>query len=245
MNETAIFSQIRMKNFFQRIAAKARDATQPPVLIAALGDSVTQGVTEHVLLDAEGVYHRRLQQRLESFFPTTTFGSINAGVSGGSAAQALDRLEQHVLRHEPDLVLVAFGLNDSLGGLPSLPAFQEALRTIAQRVVQETSAPLIFLTPPFMARRRNPRIHPDHEDFADRIIQAQVSGALARYAEGVREVARETGSALADVHAEWHRLAETGMDTDLWLCNGLNHPDGRGHQLAADLLFHVILCSRP
>lgn len=234
-----------MKHFFQRIAAKARDVTQPPVLIAALGDSVTQGVMEHVLLDAEGVYHRRLQQRLEAFFPTTTFSTINAGVSGGSAAEALDRLESHVLRHQPDLVLVAFGLNDCLGGDASLPAFQNALRTIAQRVTQDTPAAIIFLTPPFMARGRNNRIHPEHGDFANVIIGAQVSGALARYAEGIREVTRETGAAIADVHAEWQRLAKSGLDTDLWLCNGLNHPDSRGHQMAADLLFHVILCNRP
>ena len=233
-----------MKHFFDRIAAKAKDVTQPPVVIAALGDSVTQGVMEHIMLDAEGVYHRRLQQKLEAFFPTTTFSTINAGVSGGSAPQAVERLDRDVIRHQPDLVLVAFGLNDSLGGAAGLPGFQDALRTIARRVGQETSAPVIFLTPPFMARKKSFRIHASHEAYAEPIIQAQVSGSLAQYAEGIREVARETGASLADVHAEWTRLADTGLDTDVWLCNGLNHPDGRGHQLAAELIFHVLLTAR-
>lgn len=234
-----------MNHFFQRISAKARDAAQPPVLIAAIGDSVTQGVMEHISLDAEGVYHHHLQKKLESFFPTTTFSTINAGVSGGSAAQGVERLERDVLRHQPDLVLIAFGLNDCLGGQESRSRFQEALHTIARRVTRETYAPVVFLTPPFMARRRSHRIHPEHVDIAEVIIDAQVSGTLASYAEAIREVSLQTGAILVDVHAEWTRLAEDGLDTDLWLSNGLNHPDRRGHRLAADLLFHSILSNRP
>lgn len=234
-----------MNRFFQRITDKAKNVDHPPVLIAALGDSVTQGVMEQVMLDAEGVYHRRLQQKLEAFFPTTTFSTINAGVSGGNATQALERLERDVLRHQPDLVLVAFGLNDSLGGREGLPAFRTALTTIFQRVTQETPASVIFLTPPFMARRKNVRVHPEHEDFVESITQTQVSGMLGEYAQEIRDVAAACGALVADVHAEWARLADTGLDTDLWLCNGLNHPDRRGHALAAEVLFHRILSARP
>lgn len=233
-----------MTRFFRRITEKALDVTQAPVVIVALGDSVTQGVMEHRLLDAEGIYHRQLQQKLEAFFPTTTFSTINAGVSGGSAPQAVERLERDAIRHQPDLVLVAFGLNDSLGSEAGRPAFEDALRTIAIRIKHETEAAVIFLTPPFMARSRNFRIHADHTAVADRIIQAQTSGDLAAYAQSVRQIAKETDAALADIQAEWVRLADSGLDTDIWLINGLNHPDRRGHTLAAELLFHKILAAR-
>ena len=109
-----------MRRFFQRIRDKAKDVAQSPILTIAFGDSVTQGAMQLHSLDAEGVYHRLLEKELAAFFPTTTFSTINAGVSGGSAPQAVERLERDVLRHDPDLVLIAFGLNDSLSGLEGL-----------------------------------------------------------------------------------------------------------------------------
>ena len=230
-----------MNYFFQRIREKARRVDASPVVIAALGDSVTQGVMEHHHLDSAGVYHRFLQQELEAFYPTTTFSTINAGVSGGNAVQGRERLERDVLAHQPDLVLVAFGLNDSLGGEPGLPLFEDALEGIVSRVRRETRAGVILVTPPFMARRRSFRIHPDHEALADDIIHAQTSGVLAKYAETIRRVAVAHTVILADVHAEWERMDADGLDTDMWLINGLNHPDRRGHKLAAQVIFGRIL----
>lgn len=233
-----------MNYFFQRIHEKALRVDAAPVMIAALGDSVTQGVMEHHQLDSEGVYHRLVQRELEAFYPTTTFSTINAGVSGSNAVQGRERLDRDVLGHQPDLVLVAFGLNDSLGGEEGLPLFADALEGIVSRIRRETRAGVILVTPPFMARRRNFRIHPDHEVFADDIIRAQTSGVLAKYAETIRRVAVAHTVVLADVHREWERMDAEGLDTDMWLINGLNHPDRRGHKLAAQVIFGRILSLR-
>lgn len=234
-----------MRRFFQRIREKARDVAQKPIVIVALGDSVTQGVMEHRLLDGGGVYHRLFQEELELFFPSTTFSTINAGVSGGTAGQAIERLERDVLRHEPDLVLIAFGLNDSLGGDEGLPGFQAALKQIIGQVRAQTTAAVMLLTPPFMATRRSFRIHPEHDPMADKIIRAQTEGMLGRYAEAIRSMAEKEKTALADIHRAWRRLAEDGLDTDLWLINGLNHPDRRGHEFASRILFHTMLSQMP
>lgn len=233
-----------MKRFFQRIRAKGKDVSLPPVLVVAFGDSVTQGVMEQQVLDSKGVYHRLLQEELESFFPTTTFSTINAGVSGDNAAQALKRLERDVLRHDPDLVLVAFGLNDAGQGREGLSAFTHALREIISRIRQETAADIVLLTPSFAAYHRNPRIHPDHEGMADGIIRMQTGGVLDQYAQAIRDVAAASEVPLADLHREWTRLQEDGLDTDLWLINGLNHPDRRGHRLAASLVFNTLFSHR-
>lgn len=233
-----------MNRFFARIAAKARDPGQAPVLTVAFGDSVTQGVMEHRRLDSAAVFHRVLQTRLEQYFPATTFSTINAGVSGDNVAGALARLERDVLRHRPDLVLVAFGLNDSLGGLDGLAKFEQGLETIVSRIRGETEADMLLLTPPFMATRRGEKIHPDHVAFADVIIGAQTSGALVEYARTIRELGLRHGVIVADVHAEWKQLAEDGLDTDVWLVNGLNHPGPDGHHLAASVVFHELLAAR-
>jgi acyl-CoA thioesterase I len=92
-----------------------------------------------------------------------------------------------------------------------------------------------------MAHRRSFRIHPQHEAFADAIIHAQTSGMLARYAESIRRIAIAHTVILADVHREWQRMVADGLDTDVWLINGLNHPDRRGHKLAAQVIFARLL----
>ncbi|OJU98410.1 MAG: hypothetical protein BGO12_12520 [Verrucomicrobia bacterium 61-8] len=233
-----------MNRLFRRIEEKARDVSQPPVTIVAFGDSVTQGVMEHRVLDSAHVYHRLLLDHLESFFPTTSFSIFNAGVSGDSAANALGRLDRDVLSRNPDLVLIAFGLNDSLQGEPGLSGFSSSLAAMIRIIKEKTRSAMLVLTPPFMARKPGPRIHPDHLSIADRIMEAQNTGMLARYASAIRRVAGQHDVPLADVHREWERLAESGLDTDVWLINGLNHPDARGHRLAALLVFHALLSCR-
>jgi len=233
-----------MKHFFKRVEGKARDVRQPPVTIVAFGDSVTQGVMEHNVLDAENVYHRVLQSRLEELFPTTTFSTINAGVSGGNVPQAIERLDRDVLRRMPDLVLVAFGLNDSLAGADGIANFRDGLRFMVRTIREKTDSDVMLLTPPFMARRISYRIHPEHMPMAEQILESQNSGMLASYADSIRAVACELGISLTDIHQEWSRMASDNLDTDVWLANGLNHPDDRGHRLAASLILHRLLACR-
>jgi len=232
-----------MQHFLNRIREKALDNKQPPVLIVAVGDSVTQGCMENTLMDFEGVYHRQLQQKLERFFPTTTFSTLNAAVGGTIAPDALTRLERDVIRHQPDLVLIAFGLNDVAGGPDGLPRFETALNDILTQIRTKTQADALLLTPPFMATKRTSRIHPEHEPFVDDFIRFQVDGLLSQYAQVVRHVAQQNNVPVADVYREWQRLRDTGLDTDMWLANGLNHPTKEGHTLVAELIFAEILRS--
>jgi len=234
-----------MQRFFDRIEEKARDFSKPAVRIVAFGDSVTQGVMEQHVLDGANVYHRQLQIRLEEFYPTASFSTFNAGVSGDNVPNALKRLDRDVLSLQPDLVLIAFGLNDSLKGDPGLAEFSSGLSEMIVTIRKKTEADIMLLTPPFMARKPGFRIHPDHVAMAEAIIAIQNTGVLERYADAIRAIAREQNVALADVHAEWKRLSESGLDTDVWLINGLNHPDKRGHRLAAHLVFHHLLTCRP
>ncbi len=234
-----------MKRLFQRIGEKARDVRQPPIILTALGDSVTQGAMEHCVYSHEGVYHRQLQREFEALYPITAFSTINAGVSGGTAQQALERLDRDVIKYEPDLLLIAFGLNDSMGGPEGVVDFKVALNEIVGRVQKDTLAEIMLLTPPFMASRRNGKIHPEHEKYTEAIVRSQTMGHLAMYAEAIRDVARQCQVCLADIHAEWARLSREGFDTDCWLSNGLNHPNNEGHKLASTIIWSCLLAHRP
>ena len=59
-------------------------------------------------------------------------------------------------------------------------------------------------------------------------------------AEAVRQVARELNVPVADVYAEWERLAADGTNTDDLLANGLNHPTAEAHAIPAQLLLQLM-----
>lgn len=225
-------------HLFRRLAES--DLGRRAIQVVAFGDSVTQGAMEMGRLGSSETYHRLFHQDLEAFYPTTTINVINSGISGETASQAIARLERDVLRYEPDLAFIAFGLNDSVDGPEKIPVFSEAIRHIVREIRGRAPATIVLITPPFMATSKSSRIHPLHEECAELIIRTQTDGVLADYAAALRAVAAEEETVLADVHAEWQRLRETGLDLDCWLSNGLNHPDVRGHRLAAKVIWNSL-----
>jgi lysophospholipase L1-like esterase len=88
----------------------------PGVLrIVSLGDSWTfgAGVTH------DETYPERMRVLLSQEFPQTNFQVFNLGVVGFSSFQGLEMLRR-TLHFEPDVVMIAFGMNDSRvgGGAP-------------------------------------------------------------------------------------------------------------------------------
>jgi acyl-CoA thioesterase I len=211
------------------------------MLVVAFGDSVTAGFTTHEMIAHEDVYHARLKQQLQQLHPLCLFSAINAGVPGDTAANALQRLDRDVIRHQPDLVLVAFELNDAVqGGLPGIGQYRDALTKIIQRIRAGTTADIILLTPTLMAGRDNPGVHTEHRQHVEAITRTQNDGTLAIYAEATREVSRANRVLLADVQTAWREVVDRGVDVLTLLANGLNHPTPVAHQIAADVLMQCI-----
>jgi hypothetical protein len=65
------------------------------------------------------------------------------------------------------------------------------------------------------------------------------------YTRFLREFAAAEGIALADISARWERLADLGLPYVTLLANGINHPDDRGHFLAAEELARCIAKTPP
>lgn len=84
-------------------------AGKEPAIIACLGDSIT-AARYHT--GNRRAYPEMLKIALQSIYPKATIKIINAGSSGDTTRGALVRIEKHVLRHRPDLVIVMFGMND-------------------------------------------------------------------------------------------------------------------------------------
>ncbi len=85
-------------------------ATDAPITIVAVGDSLTEGLG----LSENEAYPAQLEQRLrDDGYPVNV---INAGVSGETSSGARSRLDW-VLQAEPDIVILATGGNDGLRGI--------------------------------------------------------------------------------------------------------------------------------
>ncbi len=93
-------------------------------LVAFLGDSLTSGWR----LSQDEAWPALLGRTLAD--RGRPIRVLNAGVSGELAAQGLARLPD-VLAHEPDVVVVALGINDALNGR-SLEEAEAALRRILE-----------------------------------------------------------------------------------------------------------------
>jgi acyl-CoA thioesterase-1 len=102
--------------------------------IVALGDSLTAGLG----VDPAEAYPAQLQRKIDA--AGLRFRVVNAGVSGDTSAQGLDRLEAVRAEH-PAVVIVALGANDGLRGIPvettrsNLAAIIRKLKQDGARVV--------------------------------------------------------------------------------------------------------------
>lgn len=113
-----------------------------PINIVAFGDSITHGVMNGYN-DYENVYWNRLRQKLNAFRNFMPVNVIDAGIGGTTATASLRRMESQVFRHDPDLVIVCFGLNDVNYALED---YLNSLNTIFAQC-KARSVDAIFMTP--------------------------------------------------------------------------------------------------
>lgn len=208
--------------------------------VVCLGDSVTAGYTQSGVIDQHHAYPAQLRNMFQKTWPMVVTNVINAGVAGDSAQASLARLQRDALVHRPDVLIVAFGLNDSSRDQAGLDDFETSLKTIIQLATEQGVRWIVLVTPPMMATRETEHIHPVNMVSASGIIKRQNDGTLALYAQAIRQVGEQMSMPVADVHAQWQVLAESGVDTNQMLANGLNHPTGQAHEIHARAIFNTL-----
>ena len=206
-----------------------------PITIVAFGDSVTHGFLNGDEVDYDTVYWNRLRKKLNAVRNYVPVNVINAGIGGITAKDSLERLEKQVLIHEPDLVIVCFGLNDVNGELCDYIA---ALREIFERCKQR-GAEVVFLTPNMLNTYAAEETEERFAEYAVKTAEMQNSGKMDSFMDAARALAKEMNIPVADAYAEWKKRSET-EDTTLLLANRINHPTREMHELFAEKLFEVI-----
>ncbi len=198
--------------------------------IVALGESTTAG----------GWSTRRercwvsLLADLISDYQSAPVRVINAGIganvistrspcypySGKPAAS--ERLERHVIAHDPDLLVIAYGLNDARGGTP-LPLFREELVGLIHRVRKRIQPVIVLLGPYYMT------------DFAlggDEWAHADLE-LLHWFNDEISAVASQEACLFADV------LAANGHTGWMVHYDGV-HANDLGHRIIANCVFEVL-----
>lgn len=209
-----------------------------PITVVAFGDSVTHGAVGADEIDYESVYHHRLAKMISDVRNYVPVNVINAGIGGITAKGSLSRMEKQVFAHDPDLVIVAFGLNDVNG---SLEDYLSSLRAIFSACV-ERDIETVFLTPNMLNTYVAEDTYPANRDYAKKTADMQNSGRMDEYMGAAAALAKEMGVKVADCYAVWRERSRT-EDTTLLLANRINHPTREMHQLFADEIFKIILGS--
>lgn len=210
-------------------------AEHGPINIVIFGDSVSHGfLLEEV--DYENVYWNRLRRMLNSVRDYVPVNMINASIGGTTAHASLARLDRQVLCHEPDLVIVCFGLNDVNG---SLEDYIGALREIFSRCA-ERDVDVIFMTPNMLNTRVADDTPKKYYEYAIKTAEMQNSGRMDEYIYAAANLAREMGVTLCDCYSDWKNISET-EDVTMLLVNRINHPTSEMHELFARRLFETIM----
>jgi len=188
-----------------------------PTRVVCFGDSVT-GLYYHT--GGRQAYTDLLGQAIVRAEPKAKVKMINAGISGHTTQNALQRIDRDVLSHAPDVVTVAFGLND-LARLP-IKDYRKNLAEIVEKC-RARGAEVILCTP------NNVNATP-----------ARPLEGLVRYADVVRSVARELDVPLCDLYANLEKLkARDPMGWRLLMSDEI-HPNLEGHRKIAEFLAQTL-----
>jgi len=205
-----------------------------PITIAVLGDSVTHGCLDGYM-DYDMVYWNVLRQKINALRSYMPVNVINAAIGGTTSTEGLKRMERDVISHNPDLVIVCYGLNEV--NFP-LEEFLTSLKAIFTRL--KDVCELIYLTPNMLNSYVADDTPQRHLAYAKVTAEYQRSGKMDLYIEEAKKVADDMGVAVCDCYAKWKQMEKNGIDTTKLLINRVNHPNEEMHRLFADELFKLI-----
>lgn len=206
-----------------------------PITIVAFGDSVTHGAVAYQEFDYESVYWNRLKKKITEVRNYVPVNAINAGIGGVTAKMSVERMDSQVIAHNPDLIIICFGLNDV--NFP-FDEYMESLEIMFDKG-KKCGADVIFMTPNMLNTYVDEDTAPVHIEIARGTAQKQNDGTMDLYMESAVALAEKMGITVCDCYSKWKELSKTENTTKL-LANRINHPIREMHELFAQSLFDTI-----
>ena len=212
------------------VTIRAADPVLPPVLLTELGKPWPANRTINLVFHGHSVpagYHKTpevrpfesyphlVHRKLNAQYPHAVINVIITAIGGEDSVAGAARFERDVLSHKPDVIFIDYALNDRRKPLDQVEASWRSMISAAQK----QGIPLVLITPTgdLKAKLGDP------------------SDPLCQRADLIRRLAKTEAVLLADVSAAWQEETTKGTpQTDL--LSQQNHPNLRGHTLAADVI---------
>ncbi len=197
--------------------------SKQPFSIVVLGDSISAGANASGLFGAppfQPPYPELLRQHLEAHF----HGKVrltNLSVGGTNARWGLTQIDK-VVQARPDLVVLAFGMNDC-AGRPVADYQADVRNTMARIRARLPDAEFILVA----SMLGNPDWVALHTEL------------LPRYRDALAQLCGP-GVALADLTSIWAAFHQLKHDWDQ-TGNGVNHPNDFGHRVYAQVLATLLI----
>lgn len=192
-------------------------------VLAVSGDSISTGLDASATTSSfpnQAGYPELVAAQL-----TKDFGAsielVNRSVAGWSIANGLEDLDK-LLESKPDLLIVAYGMNDV--GRRDPKWFAEQAEKLQSRAKQAIPTLEILWVTPMLGNRE--WVHTPREMFFE-------------YRDAMEQVV-QSGDSLVDLTQVWSILLERKHDLDL-TGNGLNHPNDFGHRLYAQAILEALM----
>jgi lysophospholipase L1-like esterase len=188
-----------------------------PVRVVCIGDSIT-GVYYHT--GSLRAYPEMLEIALRKLYPRADVTVRNAGISGDTTKGGLARLDRDVLKHQPHLVTVMFGMNDMVR--TPIDEFRNNLVAMIERC-RKSGAEVVLCT-------QNSVVETPQRPTAK----------LAEFTKAIHEIARATDTNVADCHAAFSAVSERSKAEWQLLLSDAIHPNMDGHKLFAETIARTI-----
>ena len=222
---------LEVGRLFAESLLKIEKRTRPEqrhLTIVTLGDSITKGVRSGV--GSNQTFASLIEQQLAANGQSVDV--INVGIGGERTDQALQRFGR-VLRHQPDIVTIMYGTNDSYVDKGksvsriSVDDYRKNLNEIVARLLRRGIQPVLMTEPRWSDKAgrngigENPNIK------------------LEPFVQACRDVAQEWRVPLVDHFAVWTAARDSGTDLHSWTTDGC-HPNPDGHVELTDTMLPVI-----
>ena len=206
--------------------------SEPVRRIVALGESSTWGFS---VSSKDKCWVSQVARMLEEF-QGVEIELINQGIGSNvltpecpsyeysGRPSALERVDAELIAHDPDLVFLSYGLNDSRGGTTP-EVFRKAYQQLIDRIRSAIDPTIVLVNMYYMHEMFYSTC--EHWDQSDYDV-TEVFNVV------IRQLADANGLILADVYS-----AETGVD---WIIDEDHcHPNDLGHRIVANRVFEAIV----
>lgn len=198
-------------------------------VICAVGDSITDG-----FWDEEGLgWFGRLGIKLAKTYPHQ-FNCRNLAISGDRSVDTLNRMRSELPSRDPDILLIATGLNDLLrwGGPEAATNLSEGLQAEMWRkilrIAKTVSHAAVLGIPP-VDESRNPSVG------SGGLHYWNMNSDIDAYNQRIKSWCGKEGILFIDLASQWKSLSANEYLYDA------THPNAKGHQLICDQVFDELL----